>query len=138
VLSKPLLAMCQAGKLEFPFQPNLQLYPSFKFGILNEKGSTNFFVLFFDKSEEILDYNHFESEEKAKEFLSNHFYNYLNRLPREWFCDSGFEDSLAPNEKTVLHPDVVYEFELLMDMVEERINELGEKQDVDYDFSLIN
>lgn len=97
----------------------------------------NYFVLFFDKSEEIVDYNHYESEKDAKEFLSNHFYNYLNRLPREWFYDNGFEDVLAPNEQLVLHPDVSYEFELLMDMIEERINELGEKQDVDYDFTCL-
>jgi hypothetical protein len=93
-----------------------------------------FFVLFSRPSKEILDYNHFTDEEKAKQFLSNYFFDYLNELPREWFENAGFVDSLTPNKNMVLHPDVNYELELLMDMVEERINELGEQQDIDYDF----
>lgn len=105
---------------------------------MTKRGRPEFFVMFYDKSKDLVDYDHVEKEDDAKEFLMKHFFAYLNRLPREWFYEAGFEDVLAPNEEMVLHPEVVYEFELLMDMVEERINELGEEQDMDYDFSVLD
>lgn len=100
---------------------------------MTKRGRPEFFAMFYDKSKDLVDYDFFEKEDQAKDFLMIHFFTYLNRLPREWFYEAGFEDALAPNEEIVLHPDVMYEFELLIDMVEERINELKEEQDLDYD-----